>query len=68
MFEWGASLSTFYLFQILQCFNPCLFHKEKFEKVHVGYIPELTNSREVFNGYEITSLAYKSFIEYFIQA
>ena len=68
MFEWGASLSAFYLFRILQCFNPGLFHKEKFEEVFVGYIPELTNSREVFNGYETTSLAYKSFIEYFVQA
>lgn len=47
----------FIFFRILQCFIPGLSHKEKFEKVHVGNIPELTNGREVFEGYEITSPA-----------
>ena len=28
------------------CFIPGLFHGEKFEKAHAGYIPALTNGRK----------------------
>ena len=42
-----------FVFRILQCFIPSLFHREKFERVHVGYILALTNGRKYLTGMKL---------------